>query len=148
MDFLGMSGFVLKKEGALWICGRCVSWLGKERERSPSFLVSFWGSIISLLAIQEVWILFSDSLPVFVNSYFCLPIFCRVKGWVWAWLWGCAYKGEQKVRSPYQESLWRNLACTLMALWANTPKRGWIKYDVNFSDWKSYWKINMVIFSL
>lgn len=64
-----MSGFVLKKEGALWICGRCVSWLGKERERSPSFLVSFWGSIISLLAIQEVWILFRSLWTV---TFVCL----------------------------------------------------------------------------
>lgn len=64
------------------------------------------------LAIQEV----PGSLLVFLNSYFCLLFCCKQKGQVWAWLWGCAYKGEQEVRSPYQESLWRNLACTPMAL--------------------------------
>lgn len=62
----------------------------KEREKNPNFLVSFWGSIISPLGIQEV----SDSLLVFLNSYFCLLFFYRVKGWVWAWVWGCACKGE------------------------------------------------------
>lgn len=49
-----------RRREALWVCERCVFWLGKERERSPSFLVSFWGSIITPLAIQESLILFQS----------------------------------------------------------------------------------------
>ena len=64
MDFLGLSEFVLKEERTSVGYVEDVSPGWEQRKKWKSFLVSFWGSIISPHAIQGV----PGSLPVFCEQ--------------------------------------------------------------------------------
>lgn len=119
----------------------------EQRKKWKSFLVSFWGSIISPHAIRGV----PGSLPVFCEqlTFVCLSS-AMWKGEYGLGFGGVLTKTSRKVRSPYQESLWRNLACMLVSPWANTTKRilKQVLYELYWHKLcrKSDWKVNVVFF--